>query len=408
MTRAIIIGGGIGGLAAALALHAKGHDVTVFEAVSSIRPLGVGINLLPHGAGVLHGLGLADRLDRIGVRTRAIEYRTRYGHLVASDLRGIEAGFEHPQYSIHRGQLQMLLLDAVRERLGPDAVRAGMRLQEFEQDGDGVTAIFRAADERTLLVRGDLLVGADGFHSRVRRILHPNEGPAHAEGMMMYRGAVERAPFGDGRTMFIAGNHDVKFVCYPISEEARQRGRALVNWVAEVRHDRPRPATEADWADRGDRSFVDAFRGFRMPDIDIVALMEATETVLEYPMIDRDPLASWGQGRVTLLGDAAHPMYPIGANGASQAVVDGGALAAHLAGAGSLVDGLAAYEADRRPKTSAVVLANRQAGPEQVLDIADARIKGPDDRIEDLIAPHEVEAVASRYRQIAGFTRRAE
>ncbi len=225
---------------------------------------------------------------------------------------------------------------------------------------------------------------------------------------MMYRGAVEREPFGDGRTMFIAGNHDVKFVCYPISEEARRQGRALVNWVAEVRHDRPRPATEADWADRGDRGFIDAFRGFRMPDIDIVALMEATGTVLEYPMIDRDPLPSWGRGRVTLLGDAAHPMYPIGANGASQAVVDAAALADHLDGAATLTGGLADYEADRRPKTQAVVLANRQAGPEQVLDIADARITGPGDRIEDLIAPHEVEAVASRYRRIAGFTRRAE
>jgi 2-polyprenyl-6-methoxyphenol hydroxylase-like FAD-dependent oxidoreductase len=408
MTRAIIAGAGIGGLTAALALHARGIEATVFEAVAAIRPLGVGINLLPHGAAVLHGLGLGAALDRTGIRTRAIEYRTRFGHRIASDPRGIEAGFEHPQYSIHRGHLQMLLLDAVRARLGPEAVRTGLRLQDVEQDANGVTAVFRAADGGSVEATADLLVGADGFHSRVRRTLHPHEGPAHAEGMMMYRGAVEREPFGDGRTMFIAGNHDVKFVCYPISEEARTRGRALVNWVAEVRHDRPRPATEADWADRGDRGFVDAFRGFRMPDIDIVALMQATETVLEYPMIDRDPLPAWGQGRVTLLGDAAHPMYPIGANGASQAVVDAAAIAAHLDGAPTPVEGLAAYEADRRPKTQAVVLANRQAGPEQVLDIADARITGPDDRIEDLITPQEVEAVASRYRRIAGFTRRAE
>lgn len=408
MKHALVIGGGIGGLAAALALHAKGIRATVFEAVAAPRPLGVGINLLPHGARVLHGLGLGDALDRRGIRTRAIEYRTRYGHLIASDPRGIEAGFEHPQYSIHRGHLQMLLLDAVRERLGEEAVQTGMRLDTFEQTCGGVTARFRTPSGETIDVGGDLLVGADGFHSRVRSILHPDEGPAHAEGMMMFRGAVEREPFGDGRTMFIAGNHDVKFVCYPISEEARGRGRSLVNWVAELRHDRPRPATEADWADRGDRDFIAAFREFRMPDIDIVELMSSTETVLEYPMIDRDPLGRWGQGRATLLGDAAHPMYPIGANGASQAIIDAGALAAHLGEAVSVEAGLAAYEADRLPKTSGVVLANRQAGPEQVLDIADARLTGPDDAVEDLIAPHEVEAVASRYRQVAGFTRRAE
>lgn len=408
MSRALVAGAGIGGLAAALALHGRGYEVIVFEAVRELRPLGVGINLLPHGTQALHGMGLADALDRTGIRTRAIEYRTRYGHVIASDPRGTEAGFEHPQFSIHRGALQMILHDAVLERIGGGAVRAGMRLGGFSQDASGVRARFVGADGTTVEAQGDLLVGADGFHSRVRRILHPAEGPAHAEGMMMYRGAVETTPFGDGRTMFIAGNHDLKFVCYPISEEARRKGRAVVNWVAEIRHDRPRPATEADWADRGERDFIDRFRGFRMPDIDVVSLMESTETVLEYPMIDRDPLGSWGQGRVTLLGDAAHPMYPIGANGASQAVVDAVALGEHLASASTIAEGLAAYEADRLPKTSAVVLANRNAGPEQVLDIADARLTGPDDRVDDLIAPHEVEAVASRYRRIAGFTRRSE
>lgn len=408
MSRALVAGAGIGGLAAALALHGRGYEVIVFEAVRELRPLGVGINLLPHGTQALHGMGLADALDRTGIRTRAIEYRTRYGHVIASDPRGAEAGFEHPQYSIHRGALQMILHDAVVERIGGGAVRAGMRLDDFSQDASGVRARFVGADGTMVEAEGDLLVGADGFHSRVRRILHPDEGPAHAEGMMMYRGAVETTPFADGRTMFIAGNHDLKFVCYPISEEARRRGRAVVNWVAEIRHDRPRRATEADWADRGERDFIDRFRDFRMPDIDVVSLMESTGTVLEYPMIDRDPLGSWGQGRVTLLGDAAHPMYPIGANGASQAVVDAVALGEHLASASTIAEGLAAYEADRLPKTSAVVLANRNAGPERVLDIADARLTGPDDRVDDLIAPHEVEAVASRYRRIAGFTRRSE
>lgn len=406
MRRALIAGGGIGGLAAGLALQAAGWQVQVAEAVRALRPLGVGINLLPHGSEVLHGLGLGTRLDATGIRTRAIEYRTRFGHLIASDPRGIEAGFAYPQYSIHRGALQFLLLDALKERAGGGAVLTGHRFAGVEQDGAQVSAAFDTA-AGSVRLEADVLIGADGFHSDVRRQLHPDEGPAQAEGMMMYRGAHEQPPFGDGRTMFIAGNHDVKFVCYPISEAARQRGRSLINWVAEVRHDQPRAASEADWTREGSREFIARFRGFRMPDIDIVALMEATETITEYPMIDRDPLARWGRGRVTLLGDAAHPMYPIGANGASQTIVDAAALAAALAD-GDPVAGLRAYEADRLPKTAEVVRANRRAGPEQVLDIADARLSSPDDRIEDLISPAEVEAVAARYRQVAGFRKRGE
>lgn len=406
MSRALIAGGGIGGLSAGLALQAAGWEVRVAEAVRELRPLGVGINLLPHGSEVLHGLGLGARLDATGIRTRAIEYRTKYGHLIASDPRGIEAGFAHPQYSVHRGALQFLLLDALRARAGAGAVLTGHRFVRFEETDAGVTAEFETADGRVTL-EADILIGADGFHSAVRRQLHPGEGPARAEGMMMYRGAHEQAPFGDGRTMFIAGNHDVKFVCYPISEEARQRGAALINWVAEVRHDGPRPAAEADWTREGSRDFIDRFRDFRMPDIDIVALMQATETITEYPMIDREPLARWGRGRVTLLGDAAHPMYPIGANGASQTVVDAAALARAL-GQGDPVEGLRAYEAERLPRTAEVVRANRKAGPEQVLDIADARLKSPADRTEDLITPDEVEEVAARYRQVAGFRKRGE
>jgi 2-polyprenyl-6-methoxyphenol hydroxylase-like FAD-dependent oxidoreductase len=248
----------------------------------------------------------------------------------------------------------------------------------------------------------DLLIGADGFRSRIRRLLHPDEGPAHYEGTMLWRGAHRQAPHGDGRTMFVAGDHEVKFVCYPISGRAAREGKALVNWVAEIRQDQPRAAEEADWSKLGGREFIARFEGFAMPDIDIGALMRNTEVVTTYPMIDRDPLPSWTQGRVTLLGDAAHPMYPIGSNGASQAILDAQALAEALAvdtGPG----GLAAYEAVRRPATTNVVLSNRQWGPEQVLDIAAARVKSAADRIEDLISPEEIEQIAARYRAVAGF-----
>ncbi|CAN7507140.1 flavin-dependent oxidoreductase [Bosea sp. LjRoot237] len=397
-----IAGAGIGGLTAALCLNEKGFEVRIFEAAETLQPLGVGINVMPHASGVLHGLGLGDPLDEMAIRTRAIEYRTRFGHLIQSDPRSVEAGFNYPQYSVHRGELQFLLLDTVRSRLGPDAVALGRAISGFTQDERGVHVRF--ADGTAY--DADLLIGAEGFRSKVRQQLHPGEGPAHYEGTMMWRGTNLQAPFGDGRTMFIAGDHDVKFVCYPISSRAARDGKALINWVAEVRHDQPRAADEADWSREGDRDFISEFLGFRMPDIDIPALLKSTRKITQYPMIDRDPLPWWTQGRVTLLGDAAHPMYPMGANGASQAIIDARALADSLA-AQPGPEGLHAYEALRRPVTTNVVLNNRKSGPERVLDIAAARIKGPGDRIEDLISPAELEEVAASYRQVAGFLKKA-
>jgi 2-polyprenyl-6-methoxyphenol hydroxylase-like FAD-dependent oxidoreductase len=397
-----IAGAGIGGLTAALCLHGKGLSVQVFESVDRLQPLGVGINLMPHSSGVLHGLGLGAALDEMAVRTRAIEYRTRFGHLIQSDPRSIEAGFDFPQYSIHRGELQFLLLEQVRARLGAGAVMVGKAVDGFSQDERRVHVAF--ADGSAFDC--DLLIGADGFHSRVRRQLHPAEGPAHYEGTMMWRGANLQAPFADGRTMFIAGDHDVKFVCYPISGRAAREGKALINWVAELRHDRPRAAEEADWTREGNRDFLAEFQGFRMPDIDIAGLVGKTERITQYPMIDRDPLPWWTQGRVTLLGDAAHPMYPMGANGASQAIIDAQALAEALAERPG-PEGLLAYEALRRPVTTKVVLSNRQTGPERVLDIAAARVRSPEDRIEDMISAAELEEVAASYRDIAGFRKRA-
>ncbi|MCW5702168.1 MAG: flavin-dependent oxidoreductase [Bradyrhizobium sp.] len=398
----VIAGAGIGGLTAALCLHREGHKVELFEAVDELRPLGVGINLMPHSSGVLHGLGLGDALDEMAIRTRAIEYRTRFGHLIQSDPRSVEAGFEFPQYSIHRGELQFLLLDTVRARLGPDAVTSGKIVTGFIQDDDGVRVKFADGTSHGC----DLLIGADGFRSKLRQQLHPDEGPAHYEGTMMWRGANLQAPFADGRTMFIAGDHNVKFVCYPISGRAARDGKALLNWVAELRQDQPRAAEEADWTREGGRDFIARFFDFQMHDIDIAALLRSTRQITQYPMIDRDPLPWWTQGRVTLLGDAAHPMYPMGANGASQAIVDAQALAAALKAQPGPA-GLLAYESVRRPVTTAVVLSNRETGPERVLDIAAARVKGPDDRIEDLISPAELEAVAANYRQVAGFMKKA-
>lgn len=401
MTEIAIAGAGIGGLTAALCLAEKGFDVRVFEAVPELKPLGVGINLMPHSSRVLHDLGLGEGLDEIAIRTRCIEYRTRYGHLIQSDPRNVEAGFSAPQYSIHRGELQFLLLEAVRERLGPDAVQANKAVEGFWQTGDRVTVDF--ADGTTHDC--DLLIGAEGLRSKVRQQLHPDEGPLCYEGTMMFRGAVETDIIGDGRTMVIAGNHDVKFVTYPISERLRKKGRALTNWVAEVRHDKPRHIQDADWSRGVTIDFIREFEGFQMADMNVVEILKATKNVTEFPMVDRDPLPFWSKGRVSLLGDAAHPMYPMGANGASQAILDAEVLADELAKNPGPA-GLKAYEEIRRPFTANVVLTNRKGGPEQVLDIADARVKGPDDRIEDLITQEELEQVAANYRNVSGFQKK--
>lgn len=275
-----IAGAGIGGLTAALCLNEKGFEVRIFEAAETLQPLGVGINVMPHASGVLHGLGLGDPLDEMAIRTRAIEYRTRFGHLIQSDPRSVEAGFNYPQYSVHRGELQFLLLDTVRSRLGPDAVALGRAISGFTQDERGVHVRF--ADGTAY--DADLLIGAEGFRSKVRQQLHPGEGPAHYEGTMMWRGTNLQAPFGDGRTMFIAGDHDVKFVCYPISSRAARDGKALINWVAEVRHDQPRAADEADWSREGDRDFISEFLG--LPDAGHRHPSPAEEHPEDHPVSD--------------------------------------------------------------------------------------------------------------------------
>ncbi len=402
--QAIIAGGGIGGLTAALALHQAGIDVRVFERVREPAPLGVGINLLPHASRELHALGLAEALDAMAIRTRAMRYFTRRGRLAIAVDCGRHAGYRWPQYSLHRGRFQMLLLDTLRERAGAQAVITGHTLADYRQDAGGVDAFFDTREGDRIEVRGDVLIGADGLHSRTRALRWPDEGRPLYSGMTVYRGAVETTPYLDGESMIIVGDKRLRLVAYPLSGEAQQRGRSLVNWIAAL--DVPREGTQPeDWNRRADAAALETlYADWRFDWLDVPALIAATADIFEFPVHDRDPLPAWQDGRVTLLGDAAHPLIPVSSSGAVHAIIDARALAFHLAShREDPPAGLAAYEADRRPKTSAVVQASRQNGPDQVLEIVRERCPEDADDIHAHVPLAQLQAVIDAFRDRSGF-----
>ncbi|MDT5106367.1 MAG: 5-methylphenazine-carboxylate 1-monooxygenase [Mycobacterium sp.] len=348
-TEVLIAGAGIGGLTAALTLHAQGIRSTVIESASEMKPLGVGINLLPHAVRELAELGLSDELARTAAEPIAISFFDEDGRLLFSEPRGIAGGYAWPQYSVHRGELQMLLLSAVRDRLGPDAVRTGASLTGFDASPRGVVAHTAAGD-----ITADVLVGADGIHSAVRRQLHPEPDPLMWSGVQMYRGAAGMPAFLDGRTVAIVKGADgIDLITYPI-------GGGFVNWVVQVPESAPGPLPgDAGWNAPADpETVIGHLAGWRLEWLDAADMVGRTSVVLEYPMVDRDPLPWWGRDDVTLLGDAAHPMYPVGANGGSQAIVDARVLANELHR--NPDSGLRAYENDRRAATADVIAANRE------------------------------------------------
>ncbi len=409
--RVIVVGAGIGGLAAALSLHAAGIEAIVIDSVTTLRPLGVGINLMPHAVRELTELGLGDELEATGIPTAEMVHFDRHGNRIWGFASGRNIGYRWPQYSIHRGELQMILLAAVRARLGPDAVRVGTAFTGFSESSSEVEVRVRDRFSGvTSVLRADVLVGADGLYSGVRAQLHPGEPPPRWGGIMMWRGVTEGAPFLTGRTVAVAGaNAALKFVAYPISRQAERRGQALLNWVAEVML----PggfAGSADWNRAGRvEDVLPWFADWKFGWMDVPALITGAPRILEYPMVDRDPLLSWGSGRVTLLGDAAHPMYPIGANGGSQAVVDARVLAWSLARAAppegpaaappeGLAGGLAAYEAARRETVNAIVLACRDMPADRMLQLVSTRAQDGFDRIEDVLSAAELAAFDQAYR----------
>ena len=406
--KVIIVGGGIGGLTTALMLHARGIDCDVFEQASEVRELGVGINTLPHAIKELAALGLLERLDAVAIRTYELFYTNRFGQEIWREPRGLDAGYDVPQFSIHRGRLQGVIHQAARERLGDARIHTGHRLGAFRQDETGVTAYFfdRSGSHRAT-AHGDVLVGADGIHSAVRETLYPNEGPARWNGALLWRGAIDWPKFLTGRSMIVAGGMAAKLVVYPIGAGEREDSR-LTNWavVAKIGDGSTPPPNREDWSRPGRmEDLAPHIRRFEVSHVDAQKLIEATPEFWEYPMCDRDALPRWSHGRVTLLGDAAHPMYPVGSNGASQAILDARALADRLAGAEHPLHALWAYEQDRLPPTAQIVGMNRTGGPEGVIDAIEARAPDGFSDIDAVLSYEERKAIVRGYAATAGFAR---
>ncbi|ATA52063.1 flavin-dependent oxidoreductase [Variovorax boronicumulans] len=396
----IILGAGIGGLTLALSLHQAGIACRVYEAVPALRPLGVGINLLPHAVRELSELGLLDALDAVGVRTQEAVFFTEHGQLVFREPAGQHAGYDWPQYSIHRGDLQTVLLNETLKRLGPDSVQCGHRCTGVEQDADGVTVHF--ADGRAP-VRGAVAVGCDGIHSALRKQLYPNEGAPRYSGINMWRGTAAWKPFLSGGSMVRAGWLTVgKMVIYPIRNDIDDQGRQLVNWVAEIHA--PQPAMR-DWSRAGRlEDFLPAFADWHFDWLDVPALILASDTILEYPMVDQDPLPRWSHGRLTLLGDAAHPMVPRGSNGAGQAIIDARFLAGAMKREGVGTAALETYDRVRVKATTDVVLTNRSNPPDTILREVFERSGGQ--RVENLdaiVTQQELQAISDHYKRVAGY-----
>ena len=400
----VIIGAGIGGLTLALSLHRAGIACRVVESAAEMLPLGVGINVLPHATTELRSLGVLDALERVAVTTREAAFFNRFGQLVYAEPAGRFAGHDVPQLSIHRADLQGVLLAAVQQRMGTESVVMGQSCTGVDALGDdGVRVHLRGAGDARTSLDGAIVVGCDGIHSAVRKQLYPDEGPPRWSGVNMWRGVVPHAPFLSGASMVRAGWLTVgKMVIYPIRDDIDGRGHQLVNWVAELECEAP---VTRDWNGRGRLDdFLPTFADWRFDWLDVPAMIRATDTVLAYPMVDQDPLPRWSFGRVTLLGDAAHPMYPRGSNGAGQAILDASCLAAELARHGVGPQALAAYDRIRNAATAKVVLANRSTPPDTILrEVHERSGDKPFARIEDVVSRDELARITENYKKVVGM-----
>jgi 2-polyprenyl-6-methoxyphenol hydroxylase-like FAD-dependent oxidoreductase len=403
--RVIIAGGGIGGLAMALTLHQIGVPCIVYEAVREMRPLGVGINMQPNAVRELYDLGITEAdLDRVGLPAKEWALVGLNGNDIYSEPRGKLAGYNWPQYAVHRGQFHMLLYDKLVERIGKEAVQLASRVSGYRKDAGGGVTAFVERDGATAEVQGALLIGADGIHSAIRAQMHPNQPPIHWGGAVMWRGTTWGKPIRTGASFVGLGTHRQRMVFYPISQPDSKTGLSIINWIAEVTMDNSEGWKQNGWFRQVPvTDFVHHFDGWVWDWLDVPALIRGADTVFENPMIDRDPVPTWQDGPVALLGDAAHPMYPTGSNGGSQAIIDARTLGAAMVANGVTPAALAAYDAKLCGPVSQLVLRNRGAGPFGLLNIVDERCSGTFNNIDDVIPPKERAEFMAGYKAAAGF-----
>ena len=403
--RVIVAGGGIGGLATALTLHQIGVPCIVVEAVRDMRPLGVGINMQPNAVRELHDLGITEQdLDRVGLPAREWALVGLNGNDIYSEPRGRLAGYNWPQYAVHRGLFHMLLYDTVVERLGPGAVKLGHRVTGYLKDEDGVTATIEHADGATSQEEGALLIGADGIHSAVRAQMHPAQPPIHWGGAVMWRGTTWGKPIRSGASFVGLGTHRQRMVFYPISHPDPKTGLSMINWIAEVTMDNSEGWKQSGWFRQVPTAdFAHHFDDWIWDWLDVPAMIRSADSAFENPMIDRDPVPTWQDGPVALIGDAAHAMYPTGSNGGSQAIVDARILGAAMVEHGVTPEALEAFDAKLCGPVSQLILRNRGAGPFGLLNLVDERCGGTFDNIDDVIPPKERADFMAGYKAAAGF-----
>ena len=400
----LIAGGGIAGLAVALTCHQIGLKVRVFESVREIRPLGVGINLQPSAVRELYALGFEQGLEEIGVRTRDYGMYSKKGLEIWTEPRGLWAGYRWPQYSVHRGLLHMMLFRAFVERAGPECVETGWTATGFDNDGDEAILHLVSADGAKRTERGAIVIGADGIHSAIRAQIAPNEGPPIWAGAVLWRGTTRAKPFRTGASMVMVGHSRCRFVSYPISKIDPDTGLATINWIANLAFPPDAHWNKEDWNRRANLAdFLPRYTDWTFDWLNVPELVRGASEVFEYPMVDRNPLERWTFGRVTLTGDAAHAAYPVGSNGAGQAIVDARKLGRAFVDHGITPQALEAYESEMRPATTKVVLTNRTAGPDAILDVIEERCGGEFAKIEDVISREELAEHAATYKKIAGF-----
>ena len=403
----VIAGAGIGGLTAAMCLARAGFEVEVLEAVSELRPLGVGINIQAGAVRILSGLGLEPALAATGIETRELRYANRHGQTIWADPRGRHAGLPWPQFSIHRGELQMILLHAAQKIVGADKIKFGRRIAGFEQANGRVTARFVDREGRDVeQSTSDVLIGADGIHSAVRAHFYPDEGPPKWQGILMWRGITVGKPYLGGATMVQAGHHNQKFVCYPVSRAHAEKGESLINWICDLHMGDKAQLPREDWNRPGRLAdFLPRFKDWNLGWLDVPEVIQSAHAIFEFPMVDRDPLPRWSHGRVSLLGDAAHPMYPIGSNGASQAIIDGEALTQELLVGDDPETALQRYERRRLPPMARIVESNRRKGIDVMLDIVEQRAPQGFSDLESVLPADELEKIVGDYKKLVAQDR---